>query len=92
MMSDQDIVARELRAIKLLLAADLTKDMTTNQEKILYLGKCGLAPSEIAEIVGTTVGTVSVALSKEKSKKSRTTKQSKGKSQHDKQGTEEVPS
>ena len=70
-MPKDDEIVKELKQIKTLLAMNLIKDLETKTEKILYLGKSGVDTSEIAKIIGTTPGTVSVAISqaKKKSKK-----------------------
>lgn len=37
--------------------------LSSQKEKVLFLGRVGLAAKEIADILGTTTNTVSVALS-----------------------------
>jgi DNA-directed RNA polymerase specialized sigma24 family protein len=72
-MSEQEQILGEIskkmdRVIRL-LALNLIKDMKTQKEKILTLSSFGFGPSEIAELLGTTSGTVSVALSQARKKK-----------------------
>ena len=47
-------------------AALAVKDMATQREKIVFLYGAGLGPSFIANLLGTTPKTVSVAMSKHK--------------------------
>ncbi len=54
-----------------LLALNIVKDLQVQKEKIIALSSFGFGPSEIANLLGTTPNTVSVALSdiKKKAKK-----------------------
>lgn len=61
MSSDEEIID-ELKKITRLLTVLVTKDMT-QREQIQLLSSVGLAPREIAELIGTTANTVSVTLS-----------------------------
>lgn len=58
----QEVVAAKLTTIIKLLAVSLAEGKT-QREKIRILSAAGLAPKEIAEILGTTPNTVRVALS-----------------------------
>ncbi|TPI13774.1 sigma-70 family RNA polymerase sigma factor [Mesorhizobium sp. B4-1-3] len=60
--------------------------LTSQNQKILFLGRVGLNTAEIADILGTTVNTVSVALSnarKDGSLKRSTAKSGRGKGEKD---------
>lgn len=67
-MSEFDELAREMKNIKALLAMGMLKDYETNKEKILFLANFGFDDSEIAQLVGTTAGSVAVAKSQAKKK------------------------
>jgi CRP-like cAMP-binding protein len=54
-------ILQELQRISKLLALDITKEMA-QRDKIETLSNIGLQPKEIADLIGTTPGTVSVAL------------------------------
>ena len=75
-MSEFSELTRELRNIKALLAMGIVKDYETDKKKILFLAKFGFDNAEIAELVGTTPGSVAVARSQAKKK---TTKSKKAK-------------
>jgi hypothetical protein len=76
-MSEFDGLLTELKHIKALLAMDRVKDFESNKEKILYLDRFGFDGQVIADLIGTTPGTVAVAKSQAKKKSSkRTTKKS----------------
>jgi len=66
---DEEILSK-LTTLVRLQALAMTRDLPTNKEKILFLHDAGLAPKEIAEIIGTTSNSVSVLLSREKKKNS----------------------
>jgi len=78
MNNESDLLA-ELKSIKALLALGLVRDMETTTQKILALARLGFTPSELADLLDTTAGTVSVAISQAKSKKK--TKQARPKPQ-----------
>ena len=75
MSSSQDIlehISAQLDVLtRIIISAALGE--RTKREQILTLGKAGLAPKDIAEILGTTGGTVRVTLSqhRKKTKKQR---------------------
>ena len=69
-MEENDSIIAELKKIRTMLAMALVKDLDSNTAKILMLNKCGLGSSEIADMLGTTRGTVSVAISQSKKKQS----------------------
>ena len=54
-------ILKELRLIRLMTVAQAVKDMR-QIEAIALLANAGVEPREIAESLGTTPGTVSVAL------------------------------
>ena len=54
-------ILKELQRITKLLVLTATKGQT-QREQIAVLSKLGYQPKEVAEILGTTPGTVSVAL------------------------------
>ena len=60
-MSNEDEILKELRLIRAVLMANAAKDMT-QREVIALLANAGLGPKEIATSIGTTPGTVNVAL------------------------------
>ena len=59
--SKENEILQELRRISKLLALTVTGDMK-QKEKIELLSSIGFQPKEIADLIGTTPGTVSVAL------------------------------
>jgi DNA-binding CsgD family transcriptional regulator len=65
-----DKLRAEVNVMSRLLAISLTQGKT-QREKILMLSVAGMNRNEIAELVGTTPGTVSVELSNFKSKKKK---------------------
>lgn len=74
-MSASDPISTLNEKIDILIkiqAALAVKDMNTQREKIVFLYGTGLGPSYIANLLGTTPKTVSVAMSKHK--KATTTK------------------
>ena len=70
MTDTEDQILHELRKISRLMAVASLKELT-QRERIELLGTSGFAPREIADLLGTTPNTVSVALSKMK-RRSRT--------------------
>ena len=70
-MSEFNEMARELKNIKALLAMGMVKDYETSKEKILFLAKFGFGDSEIADLIGTTPGSVAVVRSQAKKKISK---------------------
>jgi CRP-like cAMP-binding protein len=60
--SDPETLA-ELKRITRLLSLLATKDLETQREKISLLASAGLEARDIAELLGTTRNTVSVAMS-----------------------------
>lgn len=71
MMSEFNELTRELKHIKALLAMGIVKDYETNKEKILFLANFGFDDSEIAQLVGTSTGSVAVAKSQAKKKRKK---------------------
>jgi hypothetical protein len=61
----EDIAAKLDLLIKLQAAA-LTMAMESSKERISFLSRVGLRPTQIAEILGTTTNHVNVTLSKER--------------------------
>jgi hypothetical protein len=59
-----DDIAQKLDFLIKLQATALTASMSSTKEKILFLAQAGLRPILIAEVLGTTVNHVNVALSK----------------------------
>lgn len=71
-MSDTDEVSEKLDILIKLQAAALTAQMESTKDKIVFLSNAGLRPTLIADIVGTTINHVNVALSNaRKSSKSK---------------------
>ena len=59
-------VAAKLDTLIRLQATSMVERLGTQRERIAFLSKAGLGPTVIAEILGTTRNTVSVALAKMK--------------------------
>jgi hypothetical protein len=59
-------VGKKLDVLIKLQAAALTSSMDSSKDKIVFLGRAGLTPSLIAEILNTTSNHVNVTLSKER--------------------------
>jgi len=59
-------VGKKLDVLIKLQAAALTAAMESSKDKIVFLGRAGLTPSLIAEILNTTPNHVNVTLSKER--------------------------
>jgi DNA-binding CsgD family transcriptional regulator len=58
------LVAAKLDTLIRLQATSMVERLATQRERIAFLNKVGLGPKAIAEILGTTSNTVSVALAK----------------------------
>lgn len=79
--SDRDVteIKAKLDVIIRLLAANAISDDRSVKDNALKLSRAGLAPKEIAELLGTTANTVSVSLStSRKGKKSKANKKTRG--------------
>ncbi len=63
-MGPQDEVAAKLDQLIRIMAIQLVNDLESSKEKILMLGRTGLAPKDIADILQTTPNHVNVTLSK----------------------------
>jgi hypothetical protein len=63
---DNTEVEKKLDVLIKLQAAALTSAMESSKDKIVFLGRAGLTPSLIAEILNTTPNHVNVTLSKER--------------------------
>jgi hypothetical protein len=61
MTDNEQAILKELRIIRMVTVVQATKDMR-QVDAIGLLANAGLEPKEIAEALGTTPGTVSVAL------------------------------
>jgi CRP-like cAMP-binding protein len=68
-LNEDSALQSELRILRRLLALALI-DGRKNREQIALLAAAGMGRHEIAELVGTTVGTVSVEISNLKKRKS----------------------
>lgn len=66
----EDIGAKLDLLIKLQAAA-LTAGMDSSKDKITFLSRVGLRPTQVAEILGTTTNHVNVTLSKERNPSKR---------------------
>jgi len=64
-------ITSKLDLITRLLTLNLVKDRKTQKEKILALSSLGLSPSNIAVILGTSLNTANVALSRSRSKEKK---------------------
>jgi len=69
----QDDIARLLDELVRLHALDVRRGSASQVDAILELSKAGLGPSRIADLLGTTPGTVNVALAKAKKRTSKRT-------------------
>ena len=58
----EEEILQELRRISKLLVLTVTKEQT-QKDRIALLSSIGFQPKEIADLLGTTPGTVSVTLS-----------------------------
>lgn len=68
-MADIDgvgVLGAKLDTLIRLQAVSVVDRLGTQREKIFFLSKAGLSPKTIADILGTTANSVSVALSKSK--------------------------
>ena len=65
-MNNVEDLIKEMKHIKALLAVNSLKDMDTKTDKILFLNRFGFEVSEIAKLVDSTEGSVSVAISRSK--------------------------
>jgi len=63
-MNDESPIVAKLDQLIRLTAIQLTKDVESSKDKILLLGRAGMGPKEIAEILQTTPNHVNVTLSK----------------------------
>jgi DNA-binding CsgD family transcriptional regulator len=88
--SKENEILQELRRISKLLALTITRELK-QKEKIELLASIGFQPKEIADLIGTTPGTVSVALvdirKKAQTGKGKKVKPSEEVKPHDKQTT-----
>jgi len=67
-----ELLERIAKLLTILVTRSLPNDDVSQKEQILLLSSAGLQPKEIAEMLNTTPGTVSVTLSShKKSQKSR---------------------
>ena len=78
-MNDFKEFTKELKHIKALLAMGYVKEFDSNKEKILFLNRFGFDDSEIAELIGTTQGSVAVARSQAKKKPAKRVKRTESK-------------
>lgn len=60
---DSDLIARKLDTLIRLQAHLAVQSLESQKDKILFLARAGMSSREIAEVLGTSVNTVSVALS-----------------------------
>lgn len=89
-MSESEEILQELQRISKLLALTVTRELK-QREKIELLSSIGFQPKEIANLIGTTPGTVSVTLvnirKKAQTEKGKAVKPSKEVEANDKQAT-----
>lgn len=73
-----DVIIEKLNTLIRLQAYSAVSGFESQKDKILFLSKSGISPTEIASILGTTANTVNVALSTArkaaKKKKDKSTK------------------
>jgi DNA-binding CsgD family transcriptional regulator len=67
-VTEKDNLGAKLDILIRLMAISITPESLTLAERASRLNRAGLTPKEIASICGTTANTVSVALSKARSK------------------------
>jgi len=88
--SKEEGILQELQRISKLLALTVTRELK-QREKIELLSSIGFQPKEIANLIGTTPGTVSVTLvnirKKAQTEKGKAVKPSKEVEANDKQAT-----
>jgi DNA-directed RNA polymerase specialized sigma24 family protein len=72
-VATQSDIARLLDEVVRLQALEVRKRAATQNEAIIDLSNAGIGPSRISELLGTTPGTVSVALAKARKRKSQKT-------------------
>jgi len=72
-VATQSDIARLLDELVRLQALEIRMRAATQNEAILDLSNAGIGASRIAELVGTTPGTVSVALAKARKRRSQKT-------------------
>ena len=65
-------INRKLDRIVRLLALSVVSQVGSMKDKAIQLNRVGLAPKEIADLLGTTPNTVSVALSAARRSKKKT--------------------
>lgn len=63
-MNESSLIVAKLDQLIRISAIQLTKDLDSSKDKILLLGRAGMSPKEIAEILQTTANHVNVTLSK----------------------------
>lgn len=73
-MTVHDDIARLLDELVRLHALELRTRSASQVDAILELNKAGIGPTRIAELLGTTPGTVNVALAKAKKRNVEKTK------------------
>ncbi len=77
-------ISRKLDTLIRLSAFGLVRDIKTQKQQIAFLSDVGFQPKEIADVIGTTSNTVSVALHairKDRAAKEKESKQSSGSKQ-----------
>jgi len=86
----EEEILQELRCISKLLSLTVTRDLS-QKEKIELLSGIGFQPKEIADLIGTTPGSVSVTLTairkKAKAERGGTRRRPKESKSDDKQAT-----
>lgn len=73
-----EALTKKLDIISRLLMHNLLRDMKTQKEKIITLSSLGFRPFEIAEMLGTTMNTVNVTLSRHRTKRKTQSKKLEG--------------
>jgi len=69
-MTDSDVLTDISKKLSILIHLELRKDGAGGvQEHVARLSRFGLTTGEVAEILGTTAGTVAVAKNRAKKKK-----------------------
>lgn len=72
------LAIQKLDTLIRLQAQALVSRFESQKDKIIFLSKAGLAPKDIAELLGTTPNTVNVTLSEARKAAARKSKKRKG--------------
>ncbi len=69
-MTDQDLLRQISKKLSILISLELQRDGTGSvQDRVALLSRFGLTTADVAEMLGTTPGTVAVAKNRVKNKR-----------------------